>query len=88
MVGGIFEGLNKEIKKTLHKTLGQSNICYGALESVIMDTDGNLNNQPLTYVNMKGDREVLTPNVIMWGQDLHPVEDIEYDSGRENVFTA
>ena len=26
----------------------------------------------------EGEEEVLTPNVIMWGRDAHPIEDIEF----------
>jgi len=69
--------LIKEIKKTLHKTLGRSRLSYEAMESVVMDIERNLNNRPLTYVEAEGGEEVLTPNMIMWGRDAHPIEDIE-----------
>lgn len=61
--GGFYERLIKEIKKTLHKTLGRSRLSYEAMESVVMDIEGNLNNHPLTYVGAEGEEEVLTPNV-------------------------
>ena len=44
--GGIYERLIKEIKKTIYKTLGRSHLSYDALESLIMDIERNLNNQP------------------------------------------
>ena len=75
--GGFYERLIKEIKKTLHKTLGRSRLSYEAMESVVMDIERNLNNRPLTYVEAEGEEEVLTPNMIMWGRDAHPIEDIE-----------
>ena len=74
--GGFYERLIKEIKKTLHKTLGRSRLLYEAMESVVMDIERNLNNRPLTYVEAEGEEEVLTPNMIMWGRDAHPIEDI------------
>ena len=42
-----------------------------------MAVERNLNNRPLTYVEAEGgDEEVLTPNMILWGRDAYPVEDI------------
>ena len=76
--GGIYERLIKEIKKTLHKTLGRSHLSYEAFESVIMDIERNLNNRPLTYVEAEREEEaVLTPNMILWGRDVYAVEDTE-----------
>ncbi|XP_068671091.1 uncharacterized protein [Montipora foliosa] len=75
--GGFYERLIKEIKKTLHKTLGRLRLSYEAMESVVMDIERNLNNRPLTYVEAEGEEEVLTPNVIIWGRDAYPIEDIE-----------
>ena len=76
--GGIYERLIKEIKKTLHKTLGRSYLSYEAFKSVIMDIERNLNNRPLTYVEAEGEEEaVLTPNMILWGGDVYAVEDTE-----------
>ena len=64
--GGMYERLIKEMKKTLHKTLGRSHLSYEAFESVVMDVEINLNNRPLTYVEAKGgEEEVLTPNTIL-----------------------
>ena len=75
--GGFYERLIKEIKKTLHKTLGRSRLSYEAKESVVMDIERNVDNRPLTYAEAEGEEEVLTPNTIMWGRDAYPVEDIE-----------
>ena len=76
--GGIYEKLIKEIKKTLHKTLGRSYLSYEAFKSVIMDIERNLNNRPLIYVEAEGEEEaVLTPNTILWGRDVYAVEDTE-----------
>ena len=47
------------------------------MKSVVMDIERNLNKRPLTYVEAEGEEEVLTPNVIMWGPDAYPIEDIE-----------
>ena len=43
-----------------------------------MDIERHLNNRPFTYVESEGgDKEVLTPNSIMWGQQSHILEDSE-----------
>ena len=58
-------------------TLGRSRLSYEPMESVVMDIERNLKNRPLTCVEAEGEEEVLTPNVITWGRDAHPIEDIE-----------
>ena len=73
--GGMYERLIKDVKKTLHKTLGRTNLSFEHLEAVIIDIEKNLNNRPLTYLDSDGGEEqVLTPNTLMWGQNAHPLE--------------
>lgn len=53
---------------------------YKQVESVVMDIERHLNNRPLTYVESEsGEEQVLTPNLKMWGQNAHVVEDREMD---------
>ena len=47
-----------------------------------MDIEGNLNNRPLTYAESEG-KEVLTPNMIMWGANAHTLQD---DVGEDEVI--
>ena len=77
--GGFYERLIKEIKKTLYKTLGKSHLSFEGMEQVVMDIERNLNNRPLTYVESETESGVLTPNVIMWGGNAYPLEEIEAD---------
>ncbi|XP_068690431.1 uncharacterized protein [Montipora foliosa] len=73
--GGMYERLIKDVKKTLHKTLGRTHLTYEQLEAVVIDVEKNLNNRPLTYLDSNGGEErVLTPNGLMWGQNAHPIE--------------
>ena len=47
---------------------------------MIIDIEKHLNNRPLTYLESDGGEEqVLTPNVLMWGQNAHQVEETEED---------
>jgi sporulation protein YlmC with PRC-barrel domain len=85
----MYERLIKEIKKTLYKTMGRSHLRYEQMESVVMDIERHLNNRPLTYVESdNGEEQVLTPNVIMWGQNSHTVEDIEIEGDEVSKLHA
>lgn len=45
-----------------------------------MDIERHMNNRPLTYVESDGgEDQVLTPNLVMWGQDAYALEDIEVE---------
>ena len=73
--GGMYELLLKDVKKTLHKTLGRTHLTFEQLEAVVIDVEKNLNNRPLTYLDSDGgEEEVLTPNVLKWGQNAHSIE--------------
>ena len=66
------------MKKTVHKTLGRTHLTFEQLEAVVIDVEKNLNNRPLTYLDSDGGEEqVLTPNILMWGQNAHPIERAE-----------
>ena len=78
--GGMYERLIKEIKKTVYKTLGKTHLTFELHEAVVIDIEKHLNNRPLTYVESdEGGPHTLTPNVLMWGQKAHGLEDIEID---------
>ena len=67
----MYERLNKDVKKTLQKTLGRTHLTFEQLEAVRK----NLNNRPLTYFDSDGgEDQVLTPNIFMWEQNIHPIE--------------
>ena len=75
----MYERLIKEIKKTLYKTLGKTHLTFEQLDTVVMDIERYLNNRPLTYVESElSEDRVLTPNIVMWGQNSHTFdEDLE-----------
>ena len=78
--GGMYERLIKDVKKTLYKTLGKTKLTFEQLEAVVMDIEKCMNNRPLTYVKSEsGEDQVLTPNLVMWGQGAHVLEDIEVE---------
>ena len=78
--GAIYERILKDIKNTLHKTLCRSHLSFEQLESIIIDIERHLNNQPLTIIETEiGEGKVLTPNSILWGQNAHTLDDTEVD---------
>ena len=79
--GAIYERLIKDIKGVLHKILSRTHLSFAQLEITVLDIERYMNNRPLTYVESEvGEDQVLTPNVIMWGQNSHILEDIEVES--------
>ena len=78
--GGMYERLLRDIKKTLFKVLGKAKLPFEQLEAVMIDLEKNVNNRPLTYVEMEQEEShVLTPNTILLGQNVHTVEELDAD---------
>jgi hypothetical protein len=46
-------------------------LSFEGMEQVVMAIEKNLNNRPLTYVEGETESKVLTPNVIMCGEEMH-----------------
>ena len=86
--GGVpYMRLIKNIKGVLHKTLGRTHLSFAQLETIVLDIEHHMNSRPLTYVESGVDEDqVLTPNVVMWGQNSHILEDIEVESESLNKF--
>ena len=77
--GAISIRLIKDIKGVL--SLGRTHLSFAQLETIVLDIERHMNNRPLTYVESEvGEDQVLTPNVIKWGQNSHILEDIEVES--------
>ena len=74
----MYKRLIKDVKKTMYKTLGKTKLTFEQLEAVVMDIEKHMNNCPLTYIESEsGKDQVLKPNLVMWGQGAHILEDIE-----------
>ena len=72
----MYEGLIKNVKKTLYKILGRTHPIFEELEAVVIGVEKNLNNRPLTFLDSDGGEEQeLTPNILMWGQNAHPLRE-------------
>ena len=83
----MYERPLKDVKKTLYKTLGKTNPAFEQLETVVMDIERYMNNRPLTNVESdSGEEQVLTPNLVMWGQGAYILEDIEVEDDELTRF--
>ncbi|XP_028390705.1 uncharacterized protein LOC114515614 [Dendronephthya gigantea] len=81
---GMYERLLKDIKKTLYKVLGRSTLSFDQLEAIVIDVEKNVNNRPLTYVESEQEEEqVLTPNTILWGQNVYTIDESDTDDEDE-----
>ena len=63
------------VKKCLYKTTGKANLTKQELEEVILDTEINLNNLPLMYIDDDIQFPVLTPNILIYRQPIASPEE-------------
>ena len=76
--GGMYKRVIKDLKKTLYKTLRRTTLSFEQLKTVIVNIERQMNNRPFTYPESEGGEEqVLTLNVLMWGQNAHKIEKTE-----------
>ena len=83
--GGFFERLVGLVKRTLRKVLGNARLRFEELETILIETEGMLNNRPLTYLYEEATEDVLTPNHLIFGHRLGTLPDAEVDSADEDT---
>ena len=82
----MYERVIKDLKKTLYKTLRGTTLSFEQLKTVIVDIERQMNNRPLTHLESQGGEEqVLTPNVLMWGQNANEIEETETEKDGDKV---
>ena len=82
----MYERVIKDLKKTLYKTLRGTTLSFEQLKTVIVDIERQMNNRPLTHLESQGGEEqVLNPNVLMWGQNAHEIEETETEKDGDKV---
>ena len=67
--GGQFERTVRLLKQCLYKAIGRAKLTNQELEEVILDTDINLNKQPLMYIDDDIEFSVLTA-ILIHGQPI------------------
>ena len=68
--GGQFERMVELVKQCLYRATGKAKPTKQELEEVILDTEINLNNRPLMYIDDDIQFPVLTPNILIHGQPI------------------
>ena len=68
------------VKQCLYKATGKAKLTRQELKEVILDTEINLNNRRLMYINDDIQFQILTPNILIHGQPITiPEEQIADD---------
>lgn len=60
-MGGFYERLIKEIKRSLNKTVGKRILTWSQMNTLVVEIEAVLNSRPLTYVDQDISSFVLTP---------------------------
>ena len=71
--GGFYERMVAPVKNCLKKTLGRAKLDFNELLTVLHEIELILNSKPLTYVTDDVVDDVLTPNHVLFGRNLSPV---------------
>ena len=74
------------VKQSPYKATGYANLNFNELEEILLDTEINLNNRPLTYLEDDVAFPVLTPNSLIFEQHTTlPEEDYTEDDGNTEM---
>lgn len=65
--GGFFERLIGMMKNALSKAIGRALLRFEELEVVLLHVESFLNNRPLCYVGEGFETPVITPNLLLRG---------------------
>ena len=69
--GGFWEHLIGLTKKTLKKTLGRSHVTLESIQTIVVEVEALLNDQPLTYASSEiNDPEPITPSHLLCGRRI------------------
>ena len=63
------------LKNCLYKSVGNSLLRWSELEEVLLDIETTLNNRPLTYLEDDIQYPALTPNIMIHGIPVKPLEE-------------
>ena len=73
---GLWEAAVKSLKTHLRKVIGETNLTFEELTTILAQIQACLNSQPLTLIPGEGDEvEPLTPGHFLVGQPLEVVPD-------------
>ena len=73
--GGLFELMMKSTKRCLRKVVGQDNLFYDELSTVLIEIEAVINSRPLTYLSAEDLDEPLTPSHLLCGRRILTLPD-------------
>ena len=73
------------IKQSLYKATGRAILTKKELQEVILDTEINLNNRPLMYIDDDIQFPVLAPNILIHGQPIIIPEE-QFDDDDDKII--
>ena len=79
--GGQFERMVGLVKNALYKVVRKSTLNWREFTDVLLDVELTLNNRPLSYVEDDIQMPILTPNIMLFGQQNY----VPGDSDAENI---
>nr|XP_045596726.1 uncharacterized protein LOC123757251 [Procambarus clarkii] len=82
--GGFYERLIGTVKRFLRKSLNYIRIKLEKLQTVVVEIESRVNNQPLSYLSDDPTQhEPLSPGHLLYGRSLTPVQSLVYDEIRD-----
>ena len=82
--GGFFERMVGSVKACLRKVIGNAQLTFDELLTVIVEVEGTLNSRPLTYEYEEVEHEALTPSHLVFGRRIKSMPDEIAEEPEEN----
>ena len=67
------------IKNCLKKVAGKAKLNFEELNTVTVEIEIYVNSQPLTYLSEEDEDTVITPNHLIYGQDIDRNESVQHE---------
>lgn len=85
--GGLWEAAVKSAKQLLLRTIGQANLTYEELSTVLVDVEAILNSRPIAAITEDpNDGPILTPGHLLIGSSLKALPEIDGRGNRESCL--
>ena len=87
--GGFYERLNRIIKSSLRKVIGNAKLKFDELNTILIEVESMLNSRPLTYLSGENYGVAITPYHMMFGRNIlnnsYINKDLKLDVTKQDV---